>query len=145
MSWTKNDLILLYFLPLRSLSLREITRVLVHISDTFPSSFCFLPLLLSFVGPVDINLMSKCAPCLSAPCQNNGTCVSNAAGSYHCTCPYGFKVRISADRDALKVAVRDNVSLLKLFFLVHIWNYNIATRIYIFLFWSVCTLIYKFD
>uniref|UniRef100_A0AAX7UIW7 Slit homolog 3 (Drosophila) n=1 Tax=Astatotilapia calliptera TaxID=8154 RepID=A0AAX7UIW7_ASTCA len=42
-------------------------------------------------GPVDINLMSKCAPCLSAPCQNNGTCVSNAAGSYHCTCPYGFK------------------------------------------------------
>uniref|UniRef100_A0A669ETK8 Slit homolog 3 (Drosophila) n=1 Tax=Oreochromis niloticus TaxID=8128 RepID=A0A669ETK8_ORENI len=42
-------------------------------------------------GPVDINLMSKCAPCLSAPCQNNGTCVSSAAGSYHCTCPYGFK------------------------------------------------------
>ncbi|XP_035769669.1 slit homolog 3 protein [Neolamprologus brichardi] len=42
-------------------------------------------------GPVDINLMSKCAPCLSAPCQNNGTCVSNAAGSYHCTCPHGFK------------------------------------------------------
>ncbi|MEQ2256364.1 Slit 3 protein, partial [Ilyodon furcidens] len=42
-------------------------------------------------GPVDISLMSKCAPCLAAPCRNNGTCVSNAAGSYHCTCPYGFK------------------------------------------------------
>uniref|UniRef100_A0A7N6FHZ1 Slit homolog 3 (Drosophila) n=1 Tax=Anabas testudineus TaxID=64144 RepID=A0A7N6FHZ1_ANATE len=42
-------------------------------------------------GPVDISLMSKCAPCLASPCQNNGTCVSEAAGSYHCTCPYGFK------------------------------------------------------
>ncbi|XP_037636755.1 slit homolog 3 protein [Sebastes umbrosus] len=42
-------------------------------------------------GPVDISLMSKCAPCLAAPCQNNGTCVSDATGTYHCTCPYGFK------------------------------------------------------
>uniref|UniRef100_M4ANP0 Slit homolog 3 (Drosophila) n=1 Tax=Xiphophorus maculatus TaxID=8083 RepID=M4ANP0_XIPMA len=42
-------------------------------------------------GPVDISLMSKCAPCLSAPCRNNGTCVSGAAGSYRCTCPFGFK------------------------------------------------------
>uniref|UniRef100_A0A3Q3J1P2 Slit homolog 3 (Drosophila) n=1 Tax=Monopterus albus TaxID=43700 RepID=A0A3Q3J1P2_MONAL len=42
-------------------------------------------------GPADISLMSKCAPCLAAPCQNNGTCVSDATGSYHCTCPYGFK------------------------------------------------------
>uniref|UniRef100_A0A4W6F8V2 Slit homolog 3 (Drosophila) n=1 Tax=Lates calcarifer TaxID=8187 RepID=A0A4W6F8V2_LATCA len=42
-------------------------------------------------GPVDISLMSKCAPCLAAPCQNNGTCLSETTGSYHCTCPYGFK------------------------------------------------------
>uniref|UniRef100_A0A8C7ZC76 Slit homolog 3 (Drosophila) n=1 Tax=Oryzias sinensis TaxID=183150 RepID=A0A8C7ZC76_9TELE len=42
-------------------------------------------------GPVDINLATKCAPCLAAPCQNNGTCVSDAAGSYRCNCPYGFK------------------------------------------------------
>ncbi|XP_054453144.1 slit homolog 3 protein [Anoplopoma fimbria] len=42
-------------------------------------------------GPVDISLMSKCAPCLAAPCQNNGTCVSDMTGSYHCSCPYGFK------------------------------------------------------
>uniref|UniRef100_A0A8C6TUL4 Slit homolog 3 (Drosophila) n=1 Tax=Neogobius melanostomus TaxID=47308 RepID=A0A8C6TUL4_9GOBI len=42
-------------------------------------------------GPADISLMSKCAPCLAAPCQNNGTCVSDGAGVYHCTCPYGFK------------------------------------------------------
>ncbi|XP_041918586.1 slit homolog 2 protein-like [Alosa sapidissima] len=44
-------------------------------------------------GPVDLNLMSKCAPCLASPCQNNATCVSDANGSYHCTCPFGFKGR----------------------------------------------------
>uniref|UniRef100_A0A8C9TA93 Slit homolog 3 (Drosophila) n=1 Tax=Scleropages formosus TaxID=113540 RepID=A0A8C9TA93_SCLFO len=44
-------------------------------------------------GPVDLNLMSKCAPCLSTPCQNNGTCVGDATGSYHCTCPFGYKGR----------------------------------------------------
>uniref|UniRef100_A0A3P8US28 Slit homolog 3 (Drosophila) n=1 Tax=Cynoglossus semilaevis TaxID=244447 RepID=A0A3P8US28_CYNSE len=42
-------------------------------------------------GPVDINLLSKCVPCLANPCQNNGTCVPESSGSYHCTCPYGFK------------------------------------------------------
>uniref|UniRef100_A0AAQ4PB77 Slit homolog 3 (Drosophila) n=1 Tax=Gasterosteus aculeatus aculeatus TaxID=481459 RepID=A0AAQ4PB77_GASAC len=42
-------------------------------------------------GPVDVSLMSKCAPCLALPCLNNGTCVAEAAGSYRCTCPYGFK------------------------------------------------------
>ncbi|XP_036424374.1 slit homolog 3 protein isoform X1 [Colossoma macropomum] len=44
-------------------------------------------------GPVDLNLMSKCAPCLAGPCQNNGTCVSDVTGSYHCTCPFGYKGR----------------------------------------------------
>ncbi|XP_030621453.1 slit homolog 3 protein [Chanos chanos] len=44
-------------------------------------------------GPVDLNLMSKCAPCLAGPCQNNGTCVSDATGSYHCSCPFGYKGR----------------------------------------------------
>uniref|UniRef100_A0A8C5FJ55 Slit homolog 3 (Drosophila) n=1 Tax=Gadus morhua TaxID=8049 RepID=A0A8C5FJ55_GADMO len=42
-------------------------------------------------GPVDISLTSKCAPCQAAPCHNNGTCVADAVGSYHCTCPFGFK------------------------------------------------------
>ncbi|KAK0147672.1 Slit 3 protein [Merluccius polli] len=42
-------------------------------------------------GPVDISLTSKCAPCLATPCHNNGTCVADATGSYHCTCPFGFK------------------------------------------------------
>ncbi|XP_056328547.1 slit homolog 3 protein [Danio aesculapii] len=44
-------------------------------------------------GPADLNLMSKCAPCLATPCQNNGTCVSDVTGSYHCTCPFGYKGR----------------------------------------------------
>lgn len=43
-------------------------------------------------GPADLNLMSKCAPCLVTPCQNNGTCVSDVTGSYRCTCPFGYKV-----------------------------------------------------
>ncbi|XP_051942227.1 slit homolog 3 protein isoform X1 [Hippocampus zosterae] len=42
-------------------------------------------------GPVDISLVSKCAPCLAEPCRNNGTCVSDPSGSYQCTCPFGFK------------------------------------------------------
>uniref|UniRef100_A0A673YPX7 Slit homolog 3 (Drosophila) n=1 Tax=Salmo trutta TaxID=8032 RepID=A0A673YPX7_SALTR len=32
-----------------------------------------------------------CAPCLAGPCLNNGTCASNVSGSYHCTCPFGYK------------------------------------------------------
>uniref|UniRef100_A0A673MTN1 Slit homolog 3 protein-like n=1 Tax=Sinocyclocheilus rhinocerous TaxID=307959 RepID=A0A673MTN1_9TELE len=44
-------------------------------------------------GPADLNLMSKCTPCLATPCQNNGTCVSDVTGSYHCTCPFGYKGR----------------------------------------------------
>uniref|UniRef100_A0A3P9A3P6 Slit homolog 3 (Drosophila) n=1 Tax=Esox lucius TaxID=8010 RepID=A0A3P9A3P6_ESOLU len=42
-------------------------------------------------SPVDLNLMSKCAPCLTGPCLNNGTCSSDVSGSYHCTCPFGYK------------------------------------------------------
>uniref|UniRef100_A0A8C7VKR3 Slit homolog 3 (Drosophila) n=1 Tax=Oncorhynchus mykiss TaxID=8022 RepID=A0A8C7VKR3_ONCMY len=42
-------------------------------------------------GPVDLNLMAKCAPCLAGPCLNNGTCASDVSGSYHCTCPIGYK------------------------------------------------------
>uniref|UniRef100_A0A4W5NF14 Slit homolog 3 (Drosophila) n=1 Tax=Hucho hucho TaxID=62062 RepID=A0A4W5NF14_9TELE len=42
-------------------------------------------------GPVDLNLISKCGPCLSGPCLNNGTCASDVSGSYHCTCPFGYK------------------------------------------------------
>ncbi|GAA6099215.1 slit homolog 3 protein [Tachysurus ichikawai] len=38
-------------------------------------------------------MMSKCAPCRANPCQNNGTCISDVTGSYHCTCPFGYKGR----------------------------------------------------
>lgn len=51
------------------------------------------PSLLLSTGPVDLNMMSKCAPCLASPCQNNGTCISDVTGSYHCTCPFGYKVK----------------------------------------------------
>jgi len=64
-----------------------------HSLAFFPSTYLFFTYCVMCVsGPADLNLMSKCAPCLAAPCQNNGTCVSDATGSYHCTCPFGYKV-----------------------------------------------------
>ncbi|KAJ8015241.1 hypothetical protein DPEC_G00024090 [Dallia pectoralis] len=42
-------------------------------------------------GPVDLNLSSKCAPCLTGPCVNNGTCSSDVSGAYRCACPFGYK------------------------------------------------------
>uniref|UniRef100_A0A8C7FLR2 Slit homolog 3 (Drosophila) n=1 Tax=Oncorhynchus kisutch TaxID=8019 RepID=A0A8C7FLR2_ONCKI len=35
--------------------------------------------------------VESCAPCLAGPCLNNGTCASDVSGSYHCTCPIGYK------------------------------------------------------
>ncbi|XP_025917125.1 slit homolog 3 protein [Apteryx rowi] len=43
--------------------------------------------------PVDINVVSKCNPCLSNPCKNNGTCSNDPVEFYQCTCPFGFKGR----------------------------------------------------
>ncbi|KAJ8335077.1 hypothetical protein SKAU_G00407160 [Synaphobranchus kaupii] len=42
-------------------------------------------------GPVDVNILSKCNPCLSNPCKNDGTCNNDPVDFYRCTCPYGFK------------------------------------------------------
>ncbi|XP_043925467.1 slit homolog 3 protein-like isoform X2 [Protopterus annectens] len=42
-------------------------------------------------GPLDNSVLSKCNPCLSNPCKNNGTCNTDALGAYRCTCPFGFK------------------------------------------------------
>ncbi|XP_071412817.1 slit homolog 2 protein isoform X2 [Pithys albifrons albifrons] len=42
-------------------------------------------------GPVDVNILAKCNPCLSNPCKNDGTCNSDPVDFYRCTCPYGFK------------------------------------------------------
>ncbi|KAB0349166.1 hypothetical protein FD754_014023 [Muntiacus muntjak] len=44
-------------------------------------------------GPVDINIVAKCDPCLSSPCKNNGTCSRDPAELYRCACPYGYKGR----------------------------------------------------
>ncbi|XP_006115817.1 slit homolog 3 protein [Pelodiscus sinensis] len=44
-------------------------------------------------GPVDVNIVSKCNPCLSSPCKNNGTCNNDPVEFYRCTCPFGFKGR----------------------------------------------------
>uniref|UniRef100_A0A8C9N6W8 Slit guidance ligand 3 n=1 Tax=Serinus canaria TaxID=9135 RepID=A0A8C9N6W8_SERCA len=43
--------------------------------------------------PVDLSVVSKCNPCLSSPCKNNGTCSSDPVELYQCTCPFGFKGR----------------------------------------------------
>ncbi|XP_071982122.1 slit homolog 2 protein isoform X1 [Engystomops pustulosus] len=42
-------------------------------------------------GPVDVNILAKCNPCLSNPCKNEGTCKNDPVDFYRCTCPYGFK------------------------------------------------------
>ncbi|XP_058852492.1 slit homolog 3 protein-like isoform X1 [Acipenser ruthenus] len=41
----------------------------------------------------DLPQLSKCNPCLSSPCWNNGTCTSDPTGYYRCTCPFGYKGR----------------------------------------------------
>uniref|UniRef100_A0A8C4LK32 Slit homolog 2 protein n=1 Tax=Equus asinus asinus TaxID=83772 RepID=A0A8C4LK32_EQUAS len=42
-------------------------------------------------GPMDVNILAKCNPCLSNPCKNDGTCNNDPVDFYRCTCPYGFK------------------------------------------------------
>ncbi|KAF7248125.1 hypothetical protein EYD10_05844 [Varanus komodoensis] len=42
-------------------------------------------------GPVDVNILAKCSPCLSNPCKNDGTCNNDPVDFYRCSCPYGFK------------------------------------------------------
>lgn len=46
----------------------------------------------AFPEPADISVVSKCNPCLSSPCKNNGTCANDPVEFYQCTCPFGFKV-----------------------------------------------------
>nr|XP_014351256.1 PREDICTED: slit homolog 1 protein-like [Latimeria chalumnae] len=42
-------------------------------------------------GPKEVSVEAKCNPCLSNPCQNQGTCQNDPVEFYRCTCPYGFK------------------------------------------------------
>lgn len=43
-------------------------------------------------GPPALSVQAKCNPCLSSPCQNQGTCHNDPLGSYRCACPGGYKV-----------------------------------------------------
>uniref|UniRef100_A0A8C3P2S5 Slit guidance ligand 1 n=1 Tax=Chrysemys picta bellii TaxID=8478 RepID=A0A8C3P2S5_CHRPI len=43
-------------------------------------------------GPPALSIQAKCDPCLSSPCQNQGTCHSDPLAAYRCTCPSGYKV-----------------------------------------------------
>lgn len=43
-------------------------------------------------GPPALSVQAKCNPCLSSPCQNQGTCHNDPLGFYRCACPSGYKV-----------------------------------------------------
>uniref|UniRef100_A0A5F8GF80 Slit homolog 1 protein n=1 Tax=Monodelphis domestica TaxID=13616 RepID=A0A5F8GF80_MONDO len=44
-------------------------------------------------GPPSIAVQAKCNPCLSSPCQNQGSCQNDPLDSYRCACPSGYKGR----------------------------------------------------
>lgn len=43
-------------------------------------------------GPPTLAVQAKCDPCLSSPCQNQGTCHNDPLEVYRCACPTGYKV-----------------------------------------------------
>ncbi|KAK3507062.1 hypothetical protein QTP70_003872 [Hemibagrus guttatus] len=42
-------------------------------------------------GEADPSVLAKCNPCLTNPCMNHGTCQTDSAELYKCTCIEGFK------------------------------------------------------
>ncbi|MED6270790.1 Slit 1 protein [Characodon lateralis] len=42
------------------------------------------------LGPVDMTVQAKCSPCVSSPCQNQGTCHIHQTQQYTCACNTGF-------------------------------------------------------
>ncbi|KAB0352879.1 hypothetical protein FD754_017736 [Muntiacus muntjak] len=44
-------------------------------------------------GPPTLAVQAKCDPCLSSPCQNQGTCHNDPLEVYRCACPSGYKGR----------------------------------------------------
>lgn len=61
-------------------------------SINFVIQFSINTLCFTFPESVDISVVSKCNPCLSNPCKNNGTCNNDPVEFYQCTCHFGFKV-----------------------------------------------------
>uniref|UniRef100_A0A452SV77 Slit homolog 1 protein n=1 Tax=Ursus americanus TaxID=9643 RepID=A0A452SV77_URSAM len=44
-------------------------------------------------GPPTLAVQAKCDPCLSSPCQNQGTCHNDPLEVYRCACSSGYKGR----------------------------------------------------
>ncbi|XP_010211760.1 PREDICTED: slit homolog 1 protein [Tinamus guttatus] len=44
-------------------------------------------------GPPALSVQAKCNPCLSSPCQNQGTCHNDPLGTYRCACPSSYQGR----------------------------------------------------
>uniref|UniRef100_A0A8C8VEF8 Slit homolog 1 protein n=1 Tax=Pelusios castaneus TaxID=367368 RepID=A0A8C8VEF8_9SAUR len=42
-------------------------------------------------GPPALSIQAKCLPCVSSPCQNQGTCHNDPLAAYRCTCLSGYK------------------------------------------------------
>uniref|UniRef100_A0A3B5LU64 Slit homolog 1b (Drosophila) n=1 Tax=Xiphophorus couchianus TaxID=32473 RepID=A0A3B5LU64_9TELE len=55
---------------------------------SYNSLRCIPPLALAGLRPVDISVQAKCTPCVSSPCQNQGTCQIHQ--TQHCACAFGF-------------------------------------------------------
>ena len=61
-----------------------------------PALFPCLPTALTLpfaLGTPTLTVQAKCDPCLSSPCQNQGTCRNDPLVGYRCACPSGYKVR----------------------------------------------------
>lgn len=43
-------------------------------------------------GPPTLAVRAKCDPCVSGPCQNQGTCHNDPPEVYRCDCPSGYTV-----------------------------------------------------
>uniref|UniRef100_A0A3B5LUB3 Slit homolog 1b (Drosophila) n=1 Tax=Xiphophorus couchianus TaxID=32473 RepID=A0A3B5LUB3_9TELE len=55
---------------------------------SYNSLRCIPPLALA--GLLDISVQAKCTPCVSSPCQNQGTCQIHQTQQYTCACKSGF-------------------------------------------------------
>lgn len=79
----------------------------------FVIQFSINTLRFAFPEPADISVVSKCNPCLSRPCKNNGTCANDPVEFYQCTCPFGFKVWLQLSyRKSTEVLHTPSVSLI---------------------------------